>query len=96
MAGQYHWLRPGVEEIIELHPDRRVSFQGGAPHGQWTYVWDEELQVGCLVVKFDCQAREGMVKTHTLIQLRGTASFKQKGGYVVMVKIDEPEPEPSS
>ena len=77
---------------MELHRDFRVSFQGGEPHGWWMYTYDEELDVGCLVVVFDCQAREDKVKKHTFRQLRGTPSFKQEDGVVVMVKIVEPEP----
>ena len=55
-------------------------------------MYDPVLDVGWLVVVFDCQAREDKVKKHTLRQLRGTSSYKQEDGVVVMVKIVEPEP----
>ena len=66
MAQQYVWCEIGkhgrvkTTTPIELGPDKKVKWNGyDSVCGEWEYHWDDEKQIGLMLIEFAASGKEG-------------------------------------
>ena len=66
---------------------RVVSFNGSRWHGDWHYEWNGVAELGAWIIEFHYNGDDTKAKKCTMKQMKGTTSFSDGNG-CVMVPVE--------
>ena len=93
----YLWFDPQWPQWkskIHLLDNKKVIFRNSIVHGQWSYEYDPNFDVGRFRISFHCRGDEERLKDHELVSITGTSSYRLvqgPGGYspqIVMIPLE--------
>ena len=87
-AQLYAWIQGGYVSTIALDTNHHmISWNGGPFHGQWSYMWDPQKDIGTFKIIFHCKADEGRMKEHIFTQVKGTGVYHLGNAYMGAVVL---------
>ena len=82
VSHRFYYVRGNEREVVlRLFADGQVSYDFKAPHGSWSYAWDDAVHKGIFTIRFNWNP-EREVKEHVFVQIGDSNVYRSTASQV--------------